>query len=157
MHQSWSDFTVVEAAPNPDAFELLSEATWGLFYSWIAGPEWVVATRDRVEPEPVRHAHGLDDGTMEYWDEPFTAKDQAVVDDDLDSDLDAVGLPARPRGFDWYLRLTKPQRTAFREYLGDKVESGLPGSTSERDYLIHVFDVMSTLVPEAIQHAVRPD
>lgn len=95
----------------------------------------------------MRHAKELDDGTMEYWDEPFTAKEREVVEDELDSDLEAVGLPARPRGFDWYLRLTRPERTAFREYLGDRVESGLPGSTSEQDYLIHVFGVTRTLVP----------
>ena len=157
MHQSWSDFTVVDAAPNPDAFELLSETTWGLFYAWTAGPEWIVATRDRAEPEAVRHANELDDGTMEYRDEPFTAEDQEVVDDGLDSDLDAVGLPPRPRGFDWYIRLTRPERAAFREYIGVKVEQGLPGSMSEQDYLTHVHGVMSALVPEAIKQAVRPN
>ena len=157
MTQSWSDFAVVDAAPNHDAFELLSETTWDLYSAWTAGPEWVVATPDRVAPKPVRHVNELDDGTMENRDEPFTAEDQADIDHQLDSDLDAVGLPPRPRGLDWYLRMTRPQRGAFRDYIGGKVEQGLPGSMSAQDYLTHTYGVMSIVVPEAIRHAVKPD
>jgi hypothetical protein len=157
MSQSWFDFTVVDIAPSSGGYERLNETTWDLFYAWTAGPEWVLATPDRVTPQPVRRVNEREDGAMEYWDEPFTAEHQAEIDDDLDSDLAAVGLPPRPRGLDWYLRLTPSQHRAFRDFIGGKIEQGLPGASSEQEYLAHIHKAMSALVPEAIRYAITQD
>jgi hypothetical protein len=44
MPQSWSDFPVVDVAPDPATHQRLDDVTWPLFVAWTA---WVVATPDR--------------------------------------------------------------------------------------------------------------
>jgi hypothetical protein len=122
MPQSWSDSPVVDVAPDLATHERLDDVTWPVLTAWVAGPDWVVATSDRAEREPV-------------------VRSSAEIDDGLDRELSMVGLPPRPRGYDWYLRLD--------------VE-GLRGGASEQEHLRHVYARMSDLVPEALLHAIRP-
>jgi hypothetical protein len=158
MPQLWSDFSVVDAAPDPATHERLDDVTWPLFVGWIAGPDWVVATPDRVRREPVVHSGAeAEDGTVVYRKVPFSAEDQDEIDDDLDRELRMVGLPPRPRGYDWYLRLDAEQRRVFGNRYGGQVEEGLSDAVSERDYLNHIYQRMSELIPEALRHATRAD
>ncbi|WP_193612276.1 DUF5956 family protein [Nocardioides lijunqiniae] len=48
-------------------------------------------------------------GTQDTWTRPRTPQEQADVDDDLDHLLADAGVPARPRGRRWYLRLPPGQ------------------------------------------------
>jgi hypothetical protein len=156
MPQAWSDFPVVDAAPDSATHERLEDVTWPLFVAWTAGPDWVVATPDRVEREPVVHSGAeAEDGTVEYRQVPFSAERQDEIDDDLDRELWMVGLPPRPRGYDWYLRLDVTQRRIFGDRYGTQSEKGLGDAVSERDYLNHIHQRMSELVPEALRYATR--
>ncbi|AWB92144.1 DUF5956 family protein [Aeromicrobium chenweiae] len=157
MSQSWSDFPVVDVAPDLATHERLEDVTWSLFVAWTAGPDWVVATPDRVEREPVvRSSAEADDGTIDYWEVPFSAQDQDEIDDHLDSELSMAGLPPRPRGYDWYLRLDMAQRSVFGDRYGPYIEEGLGDGESVREYIRHIHKRMSDLVPEALEYATRP-
>jgi hypothetical protein len=158
MSQSWSDFSTVDKRPDAATHQLLDENTWNLFVAWTAGPQWVVATPDRVTPEPViESGEEKRDGTVDYWERPFSSEDQQESDDDVDATLATVGLPPRPRGYDWYLKLTASQERVFSDRYGDRVEHGLPGTMDSKDYLTHIYTVMSDLVPEALRFACHGD
>lgn len=157
MPQSWSDFPVVDVAPDLETHERLDDVTWPLFVAWAAGPDWVVATRDRVEREPVVHSSAeADDGSIEYWEVPLSTEDQNEIDDELDRELSMVGFPPRPRGYDWYLRLDMAQRRVFGDRYGPHIEEGLGDGGSVREYIRHIHKRMSELVPEALAYATRP-
>ena len=154
MSQSWSDFPVVDVAPDLTTHKRLEDVTWPLFLAWTAGPDWVVATPNRVEREPIVHTSGeADDGSVEYWEVPFSAEDQEEIDDGLDRELSMAGRPPRPRGYDWYLRLNVTQRRVFGDRYGPCIEKGLGDGGSDREYIRHIHKRMSDLVPEALEYA----
>lgn len=157
MLRSWSDFPVVEKAPDPATHRRLEDTTWDLCLMWTAGPAWIVATPDRMTREPVTVLTVGEDGSHAYDTVPFSPENQRDSDDALDVDLAVVGLPPRPRGFDWHLRLTPSQDRVFSDRYGDHVEDGLPGTTSTSEYLAHMYRRMGELVPEALTYATGED
>lgn len=116
---------------------------------WAAGPGWVVSTRDQTVREPVRQINDLPDGTRTYSELPFTALDQSEVDDDLDEILAHVGLPPRPRGYDWYLRIDLEQRDRIHQ-IGEQVEDSIPIGIDGADYLPAVKAAMELMVQEGL-------
>lgn len=154
MSQSWSDFPVIGSAPDAGTHRWLEDNTWSLCLMWAAGPEWIVATPDRVTREPVIESTVGDDESIEYQEVPFSSEDQDDTDDVLDADLAVVGLPPRPRGYDWYLKLTPDQSRAFDSRYGHLVEEDLPSTVSTHQYLTHIYGRMSELVPTALKYAI---
>jgi hypothetical protein len=98
----WDDFP--EGA-HPEGWIELSENGWGAMAAWYAGP-------DNVRREPMGVRTGLvrvtcekSDGTVSSWEEPITEDDVRGIEDDIDAYLKDAGLPQRPRGYRWFLRL----------------------------------------------------
>lgn len=153
MNQSWEDFPVVDIRPSSSTHWQFPGNGWFALFMWAAGPRWVIATNDRTTREPVRHVHESGDGSLSYQDVPFTVVDQSEVDEDMDGVLAHVGLPPRPRGFDWYLRIDSRDRGRVGR-IGTRVEASIPSDIDGPDYLPAVRAAMELIVGEEL--ASRP-
>ncbi|WP_144670371.1 DUF5956 family protein [Arthrobacter sp. U41] len=97
----WSD--VQEGEPSASWAEL-PENGWGALMGWAAG-------RDNLRRCPSSDAGRTVTGYIEDasgrtpFEEPFTAADREGVDDDIDMYLGDAGVPPRPRGFVWMIRV----------------------------------------------------
>jgi hypothetical protein len=150
MDQTWADFPVVELRPPSTTHWQFPDAAWFAIFMWAAGPNRVVATKDQTTREPVRHVHANPDGSLVHRDVPFTSSDQSDVDDDLDEVLGHVGLPPRPRGFDWYLRIDSNQLERISR-IGGRVEASIPKDIDGRDYLPAVRVAMEAMVAAGLE------
>lgn len=97
----WSD--VQEGGPSASWVEL-PENGWGALLGWAAGSENL---RRSPSSDVGRTVTGYieDANGRTPFEEPFTAADRKVVDDDIDMYLGAAGVPPRPRGFVWMIRV----------------------------------------------------
>jgi hypothetical protein len=57
-------------------------------------------------------------GVREDFEEPFTAADRQIVDDDINAYLRDAGLPPRPSGYAWMIRVPAGQ-TSPEAFLAD--------------------------------------
>jgi hypothetical protein len=113
----WSDVAEVadyevpdgltESAPGQIArfpYVELPESGWGALVGWVAGPHHLLRARDRLE----RHATVT---TWRHSGRPTpavsqrTRAEQDSVDRDINEYLNAAGVPARPPGYRWFIRL----------------------------------------------------
>lgn len=97
----WS--AVREAEPSASWAEL-SENGWGALMGWAAGDENL---RRRPSSDAGRTVAGYTEhaGGRDLFDERFTSADRQEVDDVIDTYLRDAGLPPRPRGFIWMIRV----------------------------------------------------
>ncbi len=97
----WSE--VQEAEPSASWVEL-PENGWGALMGWAAGRENLrrhpSSDTGRVVTGYTEHA-----GVRRYFEEPFTAADRQGVDNDIDVYLGDAGLPPRPGGYVWSIRV----------------------------------------------------
>jgi hypothetical protein len=100
-NSSWECAEVSEA---PQDWILATENGWGALVLWAAGPGNFVRVPKAMGDRFGKILHRLpNDGDQS---EPFllTDADLSAIDDDIDNYLAEADLPARPRGFDWYIR-----------------------------------------------------
>lgn len=97
----WNE--VVFKAADGD-WELLGENGWFAMMAWAAGPDNVRKTEQSDVGRTVRVTHIID-GVETTSLVPFTPADRRYVEDDINEYLQAAGIPSRPSGFDWYLRV----------------------------------------------------
>jgi hypothetical protein len=83
----------------------LSENGWGAIAAWFAGPENVVRELIGERTDQVRVTCEMADGTVTSWTESITEEDVQDIGDGIDSYLLDSGLPTRPRGYRWFMRL----------------------------------------------------
>lgn len=83
----------------------LSENGWGAIASWFAGPENVVREPMGERTDLIRVTCELADGTVKSFTETITEAEVPGIENDIDAYLEDSGLPARPHGFRWFLKL----------------------------------------------------
>ncbi|MCW2747033.1 MAG: hypothetical protein JWP10_175 [Nocardioidaceae bacterium] len=157
MNRTWADFAVWDARPAVAAHWLLPDTGWFAILAWTAGPDWVVATSDRSIRAPVRVACIAKDGARARWEEPYSSMDHHGADDDVDQVLAEVGLPARPRGCDWYLSIAPEIKGEIVQQIGQRVHALVPREVSGEGYLPAVKNAMEIVVEEILRASVRPD
>jgi hypothetical protein len=86
---------------------LLQETGWDALIGWAAGQSNLRRVRRSDEHRRV-HVTLVRDGTNREFTEPFTQSDRAIVDESINSYLADAGIPPRPGGYDWYLRVPEP-------------------------------------------------
>jgi hypothetical protein len=97
----WSD--AEDVGPSA-AWVELPENGWGALMEWVAG-------RGNLGRRPSSDTGRTVTGTIERagevrtFEEPFTAGDRQGVDDHIDMYLREAGLPPRPRGYIWMIRV----------------------------------------------------
>lgn len=149
MSQSWSDFPVVDAAPDSSSCQQLADNTWSLLVMWAAGPEWIVATLDRTVHAPVVRVTDRGDGNLEYKTISFSSRTSKRKTTISTRNSRCWNFSQGP---DWYMRLTEPQQTSFDDYLAD-IEDSQPDTMWGTEYLIDLHKRMIVLVPDALIHA----
>ncbi|CAN5431934.1 hypothetical protein BH09ACT10_BH09ACT10_21060 [soil metagenome] len=156
MNRTWADFAVRDARPAPAAHWLLPDTGWFAILAWTAGPDWVVATSDRSIRAPVRVTCIAKDGAAVRWEEPYSSTDQHGADDDIDQVLAEVGLPARPRGRDWYLPTAPEIHGEIVQRIGQRVHALVPPGESGEGYLPAVRNAMEAVVEDVLRASIRP-
>lgn len=90
---------------QPEGWIELDETGWGAMAAWFAGPANVRRAPVGDRTQMVRVTCTKADGTVTSWKEPITADDVRGIEDAIDAYLKDAGLPPRPRGYRWFLRL----------------------------------------------------
>ena len=90
---------------RPSGWIELTENGWGAVASWFAGPENVMREPMGHRTDLVRVTCEKADGTATSWTETITDAEIEEIEDDIDEYLSDSGLPSRPRGYRWFLRL----------------------------------------------------
>lgn len=97
----WNDFPIEPSAPDPATAFPVPDNGFQLVFLWAAGPE----RGSRVPAEQPRFATVAtvtEDGQHSSHREPLTEDDLADIDESVNAYLAEAGLPARPRGYDWF-------------------------------------------------------
>ncbi|PWK91191.1 hypothetical protein C8D88_1011224 [Lentzea atacamensis] len=129
MH-SWDDFPVLPTEPVTARTEpakkeihvgslhyaLLPDNGWGATIAWEAGPELAGRIADDVSAYHVveRTRAGNSRVIAEQRTVPRTEEDQDVIEESVNDYLAEAGIPPRPRGFAWYLKVP-PTRSGLKE------------------------------------------
>ena len=115
----WSD--VQESEPSASWLDL-PENGWGALIGWAAGPDNL---RRRPSSDAGRTITGYTErgGKQQPFEEPFTAADRLGIDDDIDRYLRDAGLPPRPRGYVWMIRV--PEGHASSEAFLAEVDTAI--------------------------------
>lgn len=98
----WENYPIVA---RPPGWIELTENGWGAMASWFAGPENVVREPMGERTDLVRVRCEKPDGTVTSVTETITEAEIEDIEDDIDSYLAYSGLPNRPHGYRWFLRL----------------------------------------------------
>lgn len=94
-----------------DRWAELDETGWDALIAWAAGPQNLrrVPGSDAGRIVSVTRTRG---GVTEQFEEPFTQDDRRLVDDSVDEYLAEAGIPSRPRGYRWFIRVPDPYGSA---------------------------------------------
>ena len=98
----WESYPI---GTRPSGWIELTENGWGAIASWFAGPENVMRERMGKRTDLVRVTCEKADGTSTSWTETITEAEIEEIEDDIDHYLSNSGLPSRPHGYRWFLRL----------------------------------------------------
>ena len=98
----WESYPI---GTRPSGWIELTENGWGAITSWFVGPENVMREPMGERTELVRVRCESANGTATSWTETITGEGVQDIEDGIDSYLLESGLPARPRGYRWFLRL----------------------------------------------------
>lgn len=90
----------------------VDENGWGALLAWAAGPENARRRPTTDDGRTVRVAterNGVVTGPLL---EPFTAYDRDIIEDGVNWYLEDAGVPPRPRGYTWFVRVYPPDMAA---------------------------------------------
>ncbi|MFF5794746.1 DUF5956 family protein [Paeniglutamicibacter sp. NPDC012692] len=98
----WESYPI---GTRPSGWIELTENGWGAIASWFAGPENVMREPMGKRTDLVRVTCEKPEGTSTSWTETITEAEIEEIEDDIDGYLADSGLPSRPHGYRWFLRL----------------------------------------------------
>ncbi|MFI6230108.1 DUF5956 family protein [Micromonospora echinospora] len=110
---AWDDVLTRDNPPGDGYYEL-TENGWGALIGWLSGVDRMVRCPDRL-PHVVTEVCTDRSGTRERT-LPRSTEDQQIIDDFINEYLGDAGLPSRPTGWRWFLRLPSG-------YTGPQIES----------------------------------
>ena len=118
-HSMWDEVKLKKAKQG---WELLPENGWFALMAWTAGPENLSRAGQCDEGRTVRVAR-VQDGVDSHTVAPFTVQDRCSVDESVNEFLLEAGVPARPSGFDWFLRVPQgwPVELSLADELGSQI------------------------------------
>jgi hypothetical protein len=122
----------------------LSENGWGAIAAWFAGPENVVREPIGERTDQVRMTCEKADGTITSRTETITGEDVQDIEDGIDSYLLDSGLPARPRGYRWFMRLPAGV-TDEQDFWGHLNEADTRMAHRERDFIREAANLGATI------------
>ncbi|GAA1495829.1 DUF5956 family protein [Paeniglutamicibacter kerguelensis] len=134
----WSDVPVHEPEPG---WELLPENGWFAMIGWVAG----LANLRRFPGSDVGRTVRvtcIEHGSERTYLEPFGAEDRADVDESVNGYLADAGIPPRPSGFDWYLRVPEgwPGESAVPDALSSRILQRQRASETRPDQVLEIME-----------------
>jgi hypothetical protein len=104
----WDSIAVAEPS---DRWAELDETGWDALIGWAAGPRNLCRfpNSDVGRTVLVTCTRG---GMTEQFEGPFTEDDRQAVDDSVNEYLADAGLPARPPGYRWFIRVPEAYDSA---------------------------------------------
>lgn len=133
-------------------WELLPETGWFALLAWAAGPENVGRATQSDASRTVRRTL-LQDGVESRSVEPFMDTDRLMVDEVVNTFLLDAGVPARPAGFDWFLRV--PEGWPAGLSLVDELASQITGKWESGTHPAALRPLFSRVVGEFYAAAAR--
>lgn len=119
---------LVPIAEPTDRWAQLEETGWDALIAWAAGPQNLrrVLNSDVGRTVSVTWTRGE---VTEQFEEAFTEDDRRIVDDSVDEYLVDAGIPSRPRGYRWFIRVPDAYGSArtFRDDVDNAInEADVP-------------------------------
>ncbi|KXK58089.1 hypothetical protein AWW66_31880 [Micromonospora rosaria] len=99
---TWDDVPVRDDPPGSGYHELTDNGL-GALIGWLSGAGRLVRCPDRLPYMTIEACTGPGGETRQT--RPRTPDDQRVIDDSVNDYLHDAGVPARPTGYRWFLRL----------------------------------------------------
>jgi hypothetical protein len=129
---AWDRVTTLTTEPGGGLIEL-PESGWGALVGWLAGPAHLARRHDRID----QHATVVtivDAAGERRSTHARTAAEQDEIDADIDGYLRDAGIPARPSGYRWFLRLPPGLREdQFWSGLNTALGESRPSPSHPRD------------------------
>ena len=130
----WAEVSVVENSSS--RWVELDENGWGALIGWAAGAGNLRRRPSSEEERTVTitvELHGATTTSVE----PFTDEDRAAVDDSIDEYLEAAGVPPRPRGWVWLIRVPEnyPSGQEFLDRINAELSSSPPVPARPSEWL----------------------
>jgi hypothetical protein len=121
----------------------LPESGWGALVGWSAGIARLARYPDRADLHTTTTTT-VGPGGEEHESRPRSADEQAQVDTDIDDYLGDAGIPARPRGYRWFLR-PPPGWGAdrFWDALNSPLNRDHPPATRPRELAARLRDILA--------------
>lgn len=125
--RSWDE---VQALGEPDGWAEVSENGWGALLAWAAGPENTRRHPTTDDGRTIRTIVERPGQPPEFSTEPFTEVDRDLIEEGVNTYLEDAGVPPRPPGYTWYIRVWPPSLTAaeFLDQVNADVNTGPTGT-----------------------------
>ncbi|MGO4383431.1 DUF5956 family protein [Specibacter sp. RAF43] len=139
----WADATVIEK--GSDRWAVLDENGWGAMIGWAAGGDLArrpLADEGRTVMVTVERA-----GFSASSEEPFSRADRVLVDDSIDEYLAEAGIPARPRGWVWLIRVPDscPSGKDFFDRINEELNTFKPAPVLPSEWLPVMLETVARL------------
>jgi hypothetical protein len=136
-------WTKVADGVNDDGWVELDDNGWGALIGWAAGEQNLrrVPVDDTARSILVSRTDAR--GTVQA-EEPFTPADRESIDADANSYLAEAGVPPRPGGFAWFIRL--PQRFSSWEQFSRAVTGAVSTTAPDATHPSSIAPVMHDVV-----------
>lgn len=155
----WEDvpYTEIGHRGSEQSSVAVPETGFGALVAWCAGPSFVTRSRkSSPSDQRVTLVHSDRSGATVRTSRPFTPEDQFLVDEAIDEYLREADVPARPRGYDWWIHVptgeTDVQEDAFWSQLNLAILDEEPLSNSPRDVLTVIDAVLPALLRSGSTH-----
>ncbi|MFF5791269.1 DUF5956 family protein [Paeniglutamicibacter sp. NPDC012692] len=134
----WNDVPVL--APEP-GWEPLPESGWFAMIGWACG----VSNLRRFPGSDVGRTVRvtcIEHGSEGTYLETFGAEDRADVDESVNGYLADAGIPPRPSGFDWYLRVPEgwAGELAVQDVLSSRILQRQRASETRPDQILKIME-----------------
>jgi hypothetical protein len=142
----WSSFPAGDATEAPEKC-ILPDTGWGALVAWYAGPTRVVRTPEKRVGQVAVERVNRRQRVVHRSVEPLSPRESAGIDDDIDGYLGDAGVPPRPRGFRWVLRLPVrcPTEPEFWAAVYQGLDQDAPEAVHPRDIAPALDRVLSRL------------
>ena len=140
--KSWDEVKTLDV---PAGWAELDENGWHALLAWAAGSEnarrrpstdvgrtvWAASERAGVITGP--------------WREPFTVHDRDIIEDGVNGYLEDAGVPPRPRGYTWFVRVAPAgvDPAAFVASLSESVLEAPPEILMPNQWLARMEEVLA--------------
>lgn len=145
--KSWDE---VRALGDEAGWAEVDENAWGTLLAWVAGPENARRRRATDDGRTVRVVVERAGVAEQHSTEPFTVYDRDLIEDGINPYLEEAGVPPRPRGYTWFIRVAPPGLTAeeFLERVNSAVLNAPPEVVMPRQWRERMEAVLSEVYEE---------